>query len=212
VEAAAGDLLSILGVVNDSRGVLQEILEAHPEDFPHRDRFEKTMGFMREQIARGVELAARLERFGRSPGDPERLVIQERVEQVCSLCLSLARKAEVGLDVAGLAASGEERSDPELSAAGDPVRFDMAVFLALEAMLTAMPAHSVLRVDWELLERDAVIRFEGVDHLPDFADRDPLPALEEAMAGLGGSAGLEGRPGREGHTGIVLRAPAVTGQ
>lgn len=120
------ELKNVLAIVKETAGLMEDFLAMMPEGaFQQQPRFQRAVTTILEQIARGVELSTRMNRFAHSPDHSLAQVdLNEIADQVCLLAERFARIKGVSL---GAALAGKP-----VVILSSPVQVLLSVFKAYE--------------------------------------------------------------------------------
>jgi hypothetical protein len=65
------EIANSLAIILESAGLLSDILSLSQEgDFPHREKFQRVLGNINDQVKRGVDISSRLNQFAHSMDEP----------------------------------------------------------------------------------------------------------------------------------------------
>lgn len=123
------ELKNVLAIIKESTGLMEDLLSMTPEgSFPHRERFNRALSTVLEQVGRGVELSTRLNRLAHTPdvalGSVE---LDEACRQMVLLCERFAR-------LKGVTLKALPPVEGQSTAVTSPLQFHLAMFYALEAL------------------------------------------------------------------------------
>ena len=65
------EMRNVLAIIRESGGLVQDLLALNRESFTHRDKMDRALANIQEQVARGIEIGARLSRFAHSVDEPQ---------------------------------------------------------------------------------------------------------------------------------------------
>jgi signal transduction histidine kinase len=108
------EIKNTLAIILESSGLLSDIITLSKEGaFPHKEKFQRVLGKINQQVNRGVDIATRLNQFAHSMDEPRALVnVPGLLEQVTLLMRRLAKRRGIELKA--------EASDQDLSLTSDP--------------------------------------------------------------------------------------------
>jgi C4-dicarboxylate-specific signal transduction histidine kinase len=112
--AMTHEFMNVLSTIKETSGLMEDLL-ALSEDtsFPHHEKFSRTLGIIREQVRRGMEISEILNKFAHSMDEPETWVeINELLDQLSILVQRFAKLKRVELTLHPLETPLEIRIDP----------------------------------------------------------------------------------------------------
>ena len=126
------EIKNTYAIILESSGLLSDLLTFHQEGpFPHKEKFQKVLGTINEQVNRGVVLATRLNQFAHSMDEPLASVnIADLLELVVSLMQRLARRR--GVELKAIAPDGE------VTCMSDPFRLQLVLASVIEQLADAL--------------------------------------------------------------------------
>lgn len=126
------ELRNVLAVIGESAGLMEDLLAVSGSDSSrYREKLERIITRILNQVQRGTALAAGLNRFAHSPESRgASLDFHEMLEQLATVTAWLGREKRVSLRV---------RQAGPVKLAADPVKVQMVVFAALEAVVSLAP-------------------------------------------------------------------------
>ncbi len=179
------EIKNTLAIILESSGLLSDLLAFSPEEsFPHKEKFQRVLATINEQVNRGVTLATRLNQFAHSMDEPVAEVkLSDLLELVVALMRRLARRR--GID---LTAQVPER---EISFRSDPFRLLLVLASVIEHLagvlesggkivVQALPASPGVAVLVELQGTPQAGWQEGTGPLVDSL-KDILAALQAEL-------------------------------
>jgi len=126
------EIANSLAIILESAGLLSDILSLSPEgDFPHREKFQRVLGNINDQVKRGVDISGRLNQFAHSMDEPLAAVnLPELLARVVLLMRRLAKRRGIELTA--------EAKEPQLSIMSDPFRLQLVLASVIENLTEAM--------------------------------------------------------------------------
>ncbi len=126
------EIANSLAIILESAGLLSDILNLSPEgDFPHREKFQRVLGNINDQVKRGVDISGRLNQFAHSMDEPLAAVkVPELLGRVVLLMRRLAKRRGIELSA--------EAADPDLVITSDPFRLQLVLGSVIEYLTEAM--------------------------------------------------------------------------
>jgi len=130
------ELRNVLAIINESNGLMADVLVMLKETpFPQRERFQRSVQKIGEQVQRGVEITSRFNRFAHSMDDPcTEVDLNSIVTQTVSLTKRFAGLQNVELKSA--------LSDHPIMLFINPFRVQMALTRAIDAFVRCMSGSS----------------------------------------------------------------------
>ena len=135
------EIKNILAIIQESAGLMEDIMAISPlAEEKFQEKFNNSLASIKTQLHRGMELSSQFNRFAHLPDhDRTEANLGETIEQFCTLSARFARLKKVGLT-----AAIPENSRIHLKT--NPIQLFMALFLAMEASLDGLPAHSTIEM------------------------------------------------------------------
>jgi nitrogen fixation/metabolism regulation signal transduction histidine kinase len=126
------ELRNVLAVIGESAGLMEDLLAISGSDSSrYREKFGSIITRILNQVQRGTVLAAGLSRFAHCPESRgASLDLNEILEQLATVTAWLGREKRVSLRL---------RQAEPVKLAADPVKVQMLVFAALEAVVSLAP-------------------------------------------------------------------------
>ena len=200
------ELKNVLAIIRESSGLMEDIMSISPEAVvSYQDKFRTSLGKIKDQIKRGVELTDRLNKFAHSTDKAiTKIDLHKTIEQFVGLSQRFARLKNVTLDT-----DPPEPSVQPVIIETHLVQLQMALFTAIECCLNAMSSGGIINLFLgKRKEANAVhILCKGdLPGKPEFGDNlselEIWPSLQELAAALKGSVEID-----ESLSGIVLFLP-----
>ena len=200
------ELKNVLAIIRESAGLMEDIMSISPDAVvSYHEKFETSLGKIKDQIKRGIELTDRLNKFAHSSDKrTEKIELHNTIEQLVALAQRFAKLKNVTLNT-----DLSERLDQSAFIETHPVQLQMALFAAIECCLSAMPDGGVIHIGIDERKEQNAVYILCKGDLPDgheFAGNlrasDKWPALKEIAAFLKGSVECD-----ESEYSIVLFLP-----
>lgn len=155
------EMKNILAIIKESSGLMEDLLSLTKEaPFPHWDRFSHRVTVIQQQVQRGVELAARLNRFAHSTDEAvARLDLNDLAEQLTRLSERFARLKEVVLKA--------NPAESSVALVTSPVELQMAVFTLMEGCWNQLPAGSEIELSVEQREQNPCMIIRCIGEIQD---------------------------------------------
>ncbi len=110
------EIKNVLAIIKESAGLLEDLLFFGKDNAPlPREKVQRTLGRIAEQVQRGVDLSTKLNAFAHSSDEISASVeINQAVSQAAQLCKRFARLKEITLLVKPVEKSASVTTDPLL--------------------------------------------------------------------------------------------------
>jgi signal transduction histidine kinase len=134
------EMKNVLAIIKESSGLMEDLITLSPETpTPLREKFQKTLSVIQNQVHRGSEISDRLNRFAHSTDAPvDDIDLQTAAEQIVSLAQRFARLNRVDLTI--------DPSTATMTRSVRPVRLLATLFGCIECCLAAIPPASRIHV------------------------------------------------------------------
>lgn len=130
------EMQNVLAIIRESSGLLEDLFAfAGPKDWPHLEKFNRSLQGIQNQVSRGVELMKRLNRFAHAP-DLKWIKTDAWVhaELMVFMCQRFAEMKQVVLELE--ARSKTDEAGHHLYT--DPLQLQMLYYLGIRACLDTM--------------------------------------------------------------------------
>ncbi len=109
------EIKNTFAIILESSGLLSDIITLSQEgSFPHKEKFQRVLGNINQQVNRGVDITTRLNQFAHSMDEPKVSInVPALLEQVILLMRRLAKRRGIELKAV---------SEGDLSLMSDPFR------------------------------------------------------------------------------------------
>jgi C4-dicarboxylate-specific signal transduction histidine kinase len=126
------EIKNTYAIILESSGLLSDLLTLQQEGpFPHKEKFQRVLGSINDQVHRGVAIATRLNQFAHSMDEPVAdIKVASLLELVVALMQRLARRR--GVELQAIAPDLDE------SFRSDPFRVQMVLASVIEQLATAL--------------------------------------------------------------------------
>ncbi|MDQ7784919.1 MAG: hypothetical protein RDU20_18695 [Desulfomonilaceae bacterium] len=182
------EMTNVLAAVGENAALIQDVLSySGGEAVSSHERISRAFRTIEHQIARGVELSSRLNRFAHGTDEAETAIdLNALLLQIGSFAERLAQLKSVGIRVAP--------DDRPLDLVGRPMSIQMAIFDCLEFILDRLEPHTTVVIKSRAIGNGAA----AVDFSPepssqalepDVETLSPRPqwtALEQSIERVGG--------------------------
>lgn len=128
------EIKNTYAIIQESSGLLSDLLTLQQEgSFPHKEKFQKVLGSIKEQVNRGVILATRLNQFAHTMDEPLATIkVADLLELVVALMQRLVRRRSVELQAMA--------PDRDASFRSDPFRVQLVLASVIEHLAEALEA------------------------------------------------------------------------
>ena len=200
------ELKNVLAIINESSGLMQDLMALSKETPAYHDRFQKALTSIKGQVQRGQSLIARLNQFAHTPDIAVRsLDLFEAAGQLVALSQRFAALKNVTLKIVP-----PPPSEQPVQATINSVQLQMALFAAIECWLSLAAPGNELNIYLSKKENTCAILLACEGDLPagndlagGLAAAEKWPLLQGIAATLGGTVEID-----EQKPGILLMVPA----
>jgi len=200
------ELKNVLAIVNESSGLMQDLMALSKETPAYHDRFQKALTSIKGQVQRGHNLIAKLNQFAHAPDTTVRTVeLFETVGLVVALSQRFAALKNVTLNIVS-----PLPSEQAVQATLNLVQFQMALFTAIECWLSMAAPGNELNIYLSKKENTCAILLAcegafpaGNDLTSGLAATEKWPLLQDIATTLGGTLEIDAQK-----SGILLMVPA----
>jgi len=196
---ATHELKNVLAIINESSGLMQDLMALSKESPAYHDRFTKALKSIKGQVQRGQSLIARLNQFAHTPDIAVRsLDLFETAGLVVALSQRFAALKNVTLKVVS-----PPPTEPPVRATLNLVQFQMALFTAIECWLSLAAPGNEINIYLSRKEDSCEILLACEGDFPSGSDPDggliaaeKWPLLQSMVTPLGGSVEIDAhKPG-----------------
>ena len=126
------EISNTLAIILESSGLLSDLITLCQEgSFPHKDKFQRVLGNINDQVKRGVDITARLNQFAHSMDEPlAQVKVADLLERVVLLMRRLAKRKGIELKA--------EAPDRDLSLRSDPFRLQLVLASVIEHLAESL--------------------------------------------------------------------------
>jgi signal transduction histidine kinase len=165
------EMKNVLAIIKESAGLMEDLLSLTNESqFSHKEKFVRVLSNLGQQVARGVELSSRLNKFAHSSDSTSaQLDLNDIVQDVVFLSQRFAR-------LKGVTVSAKPYEGP-LMMVSYSLKLQMALFSCLMLIMDLSGSGTKIALRPELLgSGDLVVNFavEGKDRPSDDWLTDPI--------------------------------------
>ncbi|MEW6671644.1 MAG: hypothetical protein AB1427_08065 [Thermodesulfobacteriota bacterium] len=185
------ELKNVLAIINESSGLMQDLMALAKETPAYHDRFQKALTSIRGQVQRGQNLIARLNQFAHTPDISVRAVdLLEAAGHLVALSQRFATLKNVSLKVVP-----PPPAEQPIQATLNLVQFQMALFAAIECWLSLAAPGNELTISLARKEHACEVSLACEKSFPagDLAAAEKWPLLQGIAASLGGAAEIDAR-------------------
>ena len=192
------EFMNVLATIRETSGLMEDLLALDQSKFPYREKFARSLGAIRKQVNRGMEIGENLNQFAHSMDEPRvRLEVNNALRQFGSLMQRFVR-----LQKAQLTVDSEESS---LKIETDSLRLQMIFAACVEYCLLHTAPGEIVTLRAYRTDGGIAIRFlSPLDPSRPTPAGAPLKEQDEALRGIGATLSPICTPNR---TGLELILP-----
>jgi C4-dicarboxylate-specific signal transduction histidine kinase len=197
------EIANSLAIILESAGLLSDLITLSPEgSFPHKEKFQRVLGSINDQVKRGVDISGRLNQFAHSMDEPLAAVnLAELLERVVLLMRRLAKRRSV--ELTALAA------DRDVAIMSDPFRLQLVVATVIEHLTEALAEGGSIILQAQGSPPEAIILIEAQGPKKPGWEGAAAPLfspLQEVLAALPARLAVSSPPAPEG---VIMIIQAV---
>jgi len=202
------EISNTLAIILESAGLLSDLINLSKEgSFPHKEKFQRVLGNINDQVRRGVDITSRLNQFAHSMDEPvARVVVAELLERVALLMRRLARRQ--GIDLTATA------PDRDLSLRSDPFRLQLVLATVIEHLVGTLESGGGIVLHGEGTPREVTVLLavQGTKK-PEWAGLAARlsATLKDVLEALPASLAMSSHPAREGVMVTITAADSTQG-
>jgi C4-dicarboxylate-specific signal transduction histidine kinase len=189
------EIKNTFAIILESSGLLSDIITLSKEgSFPHKEKFQRVLGNIDQQVKRGVDITSRLNQFAHSMDEPRALVnVPGLLEQVTLLMRRLAKRRGIELKA--------EASDQDLSLMSDPFRLLLVLGSVIDQLADSLESGGEIVLQSHGVPQGATIllNIQG-SKKPGWEKsmKNLFPSLQELLGVLQAKLAISSPPDREG--------------
>ena len=189
------EIKNTLAIILESSGLLSDLITLSQEgSFPHKEKFQRVLGNINDQVNRGVDITTRLNQFAHSMDEPQVEVnVADLLERVVLLMRRLAKRKGIELRA--------EVADRDLSLVSDPFRLQLVLASVIEYLAESLEAGDgiVLQAQSSPGKVTVLVEVQGTKRAELQGLADTLfPTLKEILETLQASLAITSPPAQEG--------------
>jgi len=190
------EFMNVLATIRETSGLMEDLLALSRETpFPHREKFEKILTTIKNQVSRGMKMSGSLNKFAHSMDEPEsRVEINPLLDQLAFLVQHFARLKRIQLTVNPV--------EPPLSIYTDPFRLQLILVGCLEYCMERTAGGGMITLQSRNVEKGIAIRIEieagTIHHETSCALPAEPSGLKDAIHDLGTQLLPISTPGQQG--------------
>ncbi len=195
------EFMNVLATIRETSGLMEDLLALDQNEFPYREKFARSLGAIRKQVNRGMEIGENLNQFAHSMDEPRvQLELNDALQQFKSLMQRFVRLQKAQLAV--------ESGESPLEIETDSLRLQMIFAACVEyCLLHTAPGETVTLRAYRT-DGGIAIRFLGSPDpsrpMIDGAPPEEQDDLKEALRSIGAALSPIDTPNR---TGLELILP-----
>jgi signal transduction histidine kinase len=188
------EIKNTFAIILESSGLLSDIITLSQEgSFPHKEKFQRVLGNINQQVNRGVDITTRLNQFAHSMDEPlAKIDVPGLLEQVSLLMRRLAKRRGIELKTV---------SGGELSLTSDPFRLLLVLGSVIDKLADSLESGGeiVLQSQEAPLGAAILLEIQGPKK-PGWegALADLFSSLKEVLEVLQAKLTISSPPAREG--------------
>ena len=139
-ESVTLDLRNVLATVKENAEFLEDLVATDDGTVsPEKNQFSHALSVIKDQVARGVDLAASLNAFSRSPDKPaSEMDLKELLQMSVRICEQTAR-------LKGITLRAVPGDDP-LIVLGNPLEIEMALFECIDFLMNSQGTRDTIEI------------------------------------------------------------------
>jgi C4-dicarboxylate-specific signal transduction histidine kinase len=190
------ELMNVFATIRETSGLMEDLLAlSRDSSFPHAQRFAKSLGSIRDQVSRGMEISGRFNQFAHSMDEVRsKATVDELLQRVAFLMQRAANLKRVRLLV--------QPSELPVALSSDLFRLQMILVACIECGLVRAASGGTISLQSERSPVGVVIRvLLEAGSCPGSADGglpEQLAGFGEALAALDASLRVVKTSGMEG--------------
>jgi C4-dicarboxylate-specific signal transduction histidine kinase len=190
------ELMNVFATIRETSGLMEDLLAlSRDSSFPHSQRFAKSLGTIRDQVTRGMEISGRYNQFAHSMDEARGKVgVDELLQQVAFLMQRAANLKRVRLVV--------QPGELPVVLSSDLFRLQLILVACIECSLGHAASGGTISLQSERLGNGVVIRIlleaGSLPASPDGRLPEQLTGFGEALNALDASLRVGGAAGSGG--------------
>ena len=190
------ELMNVFATIRETSGLMEDLLALSRESsFPHSQRFAKSLGTIRAQVGRGMEISGRYNQFAHSMDEGRGKVgVDELLQEVAFLMQRAANLKRVRLVV--------QPGELPVVLSSDLFRLQMILVACIECGLGHAASGGTITLQSERSGNSVVMRIllepGSLPALVEGRLPEQLAGFREALDALAASLGVVGAPGLGG--------------
>jgi signal transduction histidine kinase len=196
------EIKNTFAIILESSGLLSDIITLSQEgSFPHKEKFQRVLGNIDQQVNRGVDITTRLNQFAHSMDEPvAKIDVPGLLEQVILLMRRLAKRRGIELKAV---------SEGDLSLTSDPFRLLLVLGSVIDQLADSLESGGEIVLQSQDAPPGAAIFLEMQGPKKpgwEGALANLLTSLHGVLEALQAKLTISSPPAREG---VVLTIPAA---
>jgi C4-dicarboxylate-specific signal transduction histidine kinase len=189
------EIKNTFAIILESSGLLSDIITLSKEgSFPHKEKFQRVLGNIDQQVKRGVDITSRLNQFAHSMDEPlAKVNVPGLLEQVTLFMRRLAKRRGIELKAGA--------SDQELSLMSDPFRLLLVLGSVIDQLADSLESGGEIVLQSHGVPQGAAIllNIQG-SKKPGWEKsmENLFPSLQELLGFLQAKLAISSPPDREG--------------
>ena len=197
------EINNVLASIREISGLMTDILSITDEkSFPHKEKFQTSLGKIQNQVQRGVKLTSQLNKFSHlTDNNKTDIDLNELLEHLIFLTERFARIKNVTLQ--------NQSINQTITINTDPLRLQMALFNCISYLLNQTVIGGEISISPEKKGNECLVSItykgEGINKLSIFKDStssDELSSFKSTIENLNGVYELD-----ESNTAVIIKIP-----
>lgn len=197
------EINNVLASIREISGLMTDILSITDEkSFPHKEKFQTSLGKIQNQVQRGVKLTSQLNKFSHlTDNNKTDIDLKELLEHLIFLTERFARIKNVTLQ--------NQSINQTITINTDPLRLQMALFNCISYLLNQTVIGGEISISPEKKGNECLVSItykgEGINKLSIFKDStssDELFSFKSTIENLNGVYELD-----ESNTAVIIKIP-----
>ena len=197
------EINNVLASIQEISGLMTDILSITDEkSFPHKEKFQTSLGKIQNQVLRGVKLTSQLNKFSHlTDNNKTDIDLKELLEHLIFLTERFARIKNVTLQ--------NQSINQTITINTDPLRLQMALFNCISYLLNQTVIGGEISISPEKKGNECLVSItykgEGINKLSIFKDStssDELFSFKSTIENLNGVYELD-----ESNTAVIIKIP-----
>lgn len=197
------EIKNTLAIILESSGLLSDIITLSQEgSFPHKEKFQRVLGNINDQVNRGVDITTRLNQFAHSMDEPlASIQVSALLDQIVMLMRRLAKRRGIELKTGA--------ADRDLSLMSDPFRLLLVLGSVIEQLAESLESGGEIILQPRGGHKEVIVLLEmRGEKKPGWETHmeTRFPSLQEVVEALKARLAISPPPAGEG---VILTIPTT---